>query len=215
MPFCSKPLGAALSIAAIAAVTMASPGRAQQDPPAAGQETAAQTGSEVKPPEGPAPEAQTPITSAPTSQMPSTRAAGAPPSKRPPQVAAARPGSARSAVVITNVNLRSGPGTDAEVVTTIPAGSTVRITDCSGEWCAVTWNGQSGYVIARNLGPGAPRQARAYRAQPEYAEGYDVEPPVIYGAPGYYAPPAVVYGPAYYGPRAYYGAGWGWRRHWR
>ena len=217
MPFSSKPLGAAFSIAAIAAVTMASPivspARAQQDPPAAGQETTPQTTTEAKPPEGPASGAQTPVASAPTSQAPPVRAAAAPPSKRPSQFGPAHPGSARSAVVTAKVNLRSGPGTDSEVVTTIPAGSTVHVADC-GEWCAVTWNGHRGYAIARNLGPGALRQAGAYPGQPGYADDYELEPPVVYGAPGYYAPPAVVYGPAYYGPRVYYGPGWGWRRHW-
>jgi uncharacterized protein YraI len=209
MPFCSKPLGAVLSVAAIAAVTMVSPGRAQQDPPAAGQETTPQTTTEAKPPEGPA----AAVASAPTSLAPPVRAAAAPPSKRPSQFGPAHPGSARSAVVTATVNLRSGPGTDSEVVTTIPAGSTVHVADC-GEWCTVTWNGHKGYAIARNLGPGALRQARAYPGQPGYTDDYELEPPVVYGAPGYYAPPAVVYGPAYYGPRVYYGPGWGWRRHW-
>lgn len=253
MPFCSKPLGAALSIAAIAAVTVAGPGRAQQDPPAAGQETSPQTATEAKPPQGPVPDAQTPAAASPSSQAPSVRAdTPSPPSTRSPSrhlplPAPGRPGSGKSAVVTAKVNLRSGPGTDSEIITTIPAGSAVRVADCS-EWCAVTWNGNSGYVIARNLGPGAPRQAGAYPGQPGYPgpgaprqagvyprqpgypgpgaqrqagpyqgqpgyEDYEVEPPVIYGAPGYYAPPAVVYGPAYYGPQVY-GPGWGWRRRW-
>jgi hypothetical protein len=211
MPFCSKPLGAALSIAAIAAVTMASPGRAQQDPPAAGPGTAPQTAMEPTPPQGPAPDVQTPVGSAPISQAPSPRADTIPPSRRLPQSAPARPGAGKSAVVTAKVNLRGGPGTDSEIITTIPAGSAVRVADCS-EWCAVTWNGRSGYVIARNLGPGAVRHAGAYPGQPGY-EDYELEPPVVYGAPGYYGPPAVVYGPAYYGPRVY-GPGWGWRRRW-
>jgi uncharacterized protein YraI len=125
-----------------------------------------------------------------------------------------RAARARSAAVIASVNLRSGPGTDQDVITTIPAGSTIRVTSCSGEWCEVTWNGQSGYAIARNLSIGAPRQARAYGPRPGYADGYGPEGPVVYGEPGYYGPPAVVYGPAYYGPRVYYGPGWGWRRGW-
>jgi len=141
--------------------------------------------------------------------------------------------------VTASVNLRSGPGTDQEIITTIPAGSTVRVTSCTGEWCEVTWNGRSGYAIARNLSIGGPRQARTYGPQPGYpggpqpgypgrpqpgypggygpqpgnAGGYGPEPPAVYEAPGYYAPPAVVYGPAYYGPGVvYYGPGW--RRRW-
>ena len=187
MRFCSRPLGAALSIAAIAAVTAASPGRAQQDP-GAGQQMPPQAGTppEVRPPAGP-------------SSLP------------PPRIARQR--SAGSAVVSANVNLRSGPGTDSEILATIPAGSTVRVGPCEGEWCPVTWNGQSGYAIARNLNLGGSRQAGAYPAQPGYQPGYPDE----YGPPGYapgYGPP-VVYGPAYYyGPRVYWGPGWGWRRPW-
>jgi hypothetical protein len=145
---------------------------------------------------------------------PGRTAAGAAPQATPG-------GSARSAIVTANVNLRGGAGTDAEVITTIPAGSRVRVTDCSGEWCMVTWNGRSGFAIARNLDIGGARHARSYRAPPGYAGGpppgypdgppavYEAGPPVIYGAPAYYPPP-VVYGPGYYyGPRYY-----GWRRRW-
>jgi Bacterial SH3 domain len=151
----------------------------------------------------------------------------------PPSQAPVRAGRARSAAVTASVNLRSGPGTDQEIITTIPAGSTVRVTSCSGEWCEVTWNGRDGYAIARNLSIGAPRQAGpygprsgypggygperqagGYGPQPGYPGGYGPAPPPGYEAPGYYGPPAVVYGPAYYGPGVYYGPGWGWRRRW-
>ena len=219
MPFHSKALGAALSIVAVAAVTMAAPARAQQDPPASGQEPVPDAKPQGDPAQGArAVIAQEPAAKAPTTQepvqAPTAQTPAAPPPNTRPRVAAVHPGPAKSAAVIATVNLRSGPGTDQEVVTTIPAGSMVRITSCIGEWCAVTWNGSSGYAIARNLAPGAPRQARPYGAQPRYAGEYEPEPGVVYGAPGYYAPPPVVYGPAYYGPRFYYGAGWGWRRHW-
>jgi len=187
------------ALSIIAAAAMTAPVRAQPIPPAPGQE--------------PVPNARLqdgPATQAPTSQAP------------------LRGARAGSAAVTATVNLRNGPGTDSEIITTIPAGSTVRVASCSGEWCEVTWNGRSGYAIARNLSMGAPRQAGAYGPRPGYpggpgpgypggprpgyAEGYGPEPPAVYEAPGYYAPPAVVYGPAYYGP--YYGPGWGWRRRW-
>ncbi|HKD24426.1 MAG TPA: SH3 domain-containing protein [Xanthobacteraceae bacterium] len=196
------------ALSIIAAAVMVGPGRAQESPPAAAQEPA----PNAAPQDGP------------------TRQA-------PPAGAPVRAGRAGSAAVIANVNLRSGPGTDSDVVTTIPAGSTVRVTSCSGEWCEVTWNGRSGYAIARNLSIGAPRQAgpygpgprpgyaggygpqpgytEGYRPRPGYAEGYGPEPPAVYEAPGYYAPPGVVYGPGYYyGPGVYYRPGWGWRRRW-
>jgi hypothetical protein len=173
------------ALSIIAAAAIAAPGHAQQSPPATGPEPV----PSASPQEGPA-------TQAPASQGP------------------ARAARARSAAVAATVNLRSGPGTDSEIITTIPAGSTVRVTGCSGEWCEVTWNGRSGYAIARNLSIGAPRQARTYGPQPGYADGYGPEPGVVYGAPGYYAPPAVVCGPTYYRPGVYYGPGWGWRRRW-
>jgi uncharacterized protein YgiM (DUF1202 family) len=188
----SRALVAMLGVAAVA-VIMAAPVLAQESPPPAGQE----------PP--PAPQGGPPP-------------GGPPPGAPPPQAGPAAPGpGAKSAFATANVNLRSGPGTDAEVIATIPGGSRVQIASCDGEWCAVTWNGRSGYAIARNLGA-APRQARAYRPQPGYADGppgYEDGPPVAYGAPRYYGPPAVVYGPGYYGYGGYYGPGYyGWRRRW-
>ena len=213
MPFDSKALSAALSI--IAAAAMTAPVRAQQSPPPAGQEPLPNASPNASPQEGPA-------VPAPTFRAP------------------ARAGTAS---VTATVNLRSGPGTDQEIVTTIPAGSTVRVSGCTGEWCEVTWNGRSGYAIARNLSIGAPRQARPYGPQPGYpggyeqrpgyaggygpqpgytggygprpgyTEGYGPQPPAVYEAPGYYAPPAVVYGPGYYGPGVVY-YGPGWRRRW-
>ena len=105
--------------------------------------------------------------------------------------------STRTAATTANVNLRSGPGADSEIIVTIPAGSTVRIASCSGEWCEVTWNGRSGYAIARNLSSGAQRQARTYGPQPGYTGGYGPEP-----QPGY----SGGYGP---GPHPGYGGGYG------
>jgi hypothetical protein len=225
MRFCSKPLGAALGIAAVAAVIMATPGRAQQGP-----------------------------------------GAGQPP---PARHLGYRTGS--SAIVLAKVNLRSGPGTDSEILASIPTGSTIDVGKCEGEWCAVTWNGQSGYAIARNLNLGGlhPASSDPPPAQPGgYAEGYD-HPPGAYSPPaqpsgyaegqdyppgtypppaqpgryaeghdyqpGAYPPPAQpgryaeghdyqpgAYGPDYYafygrpvvyGP-AYYYPGRRWRRHW-
>jgi hypothetical protein len=48
-------------------------------------------------------------------------------------------------------NLRKAPGIDSEVLTLIPKGATVEVADCRYGWCRVSWNGQGGYAIARNL----------------------------------------------------------------
>jgi hypothetical protein len=112
-------------------------------------------------------------------------------------------------MVAANVNLRRGPDTVSEILTTIPAGTAVRVSGCNGEWCKVIWNGHSGFAIARNLNLGGPRQAGLYPGRPG-GPGY----PDDYNLPGYYGPPAVYGGPGYYyGPGVYYRP-WGWRRYW-
>jgi uncharacterized protein YraI len=100
--------------------------------------------------------------------------------------------TARFALVTAKVNLRSRPGTDAEILATISAGSRVEVTDCI-EWCMVTWKGRSGFVIARNLGIQGTRQGRAPRRAPGYAGAppaaepsglYEAEPPMVNHLPG-------------------------------
>jgi len=202
MPLNAKALGATLGMLAVAATTAGSV-LAQQDQPVPGPRPNAQS------PSGPPPNAQSPSGPPPSGPPPT----GQPPGAPPPQAAPVRPGAPSYALVTANVNLRSGPSTDAQIITTILGGSTVQVTGCSGEWCGVIWNGRSGYAIARNLDTGGPREARQYRPRPGYAgePDDDVGPPVVY-APGYYPPPPVVYGPGYYGPGVYFG--WGWGRRW-
>lgn len=49
------------------------------------------------------------------------------------------------------VPLRTGPATDREVVLLIPKGSTVKLGQCAHGWCKVSWQGQNGYVLAKNF----------------------------------------------------------------
>ena len=131
--------------------------------------------------------------------------------------------SAATAYAITNVNLRAGPATSNEIVGRIPGGAKVETTDCKDGWCAVDWNGKSGFAIQTALDtsgrPPARRAARAYSAGPgyagpEYAGPEYAEGPPVYYAPGpYYGPPAVYYGGPYW--RGGWGWGWGWRGGWR
>ena len=102
----------------------------------------------------------------------------------------------------TNTNLRQGPGTNFGVIMTVPGGSVVDVIRCGAEWCNVMARGRPGYMIARNLGMGGGA------------------PVAVVGGP-----PVVVVGPAritaatdYYGPRRFYGPGYGYygpRRAWR
>lgn len=61
---------------------------------------------------------------------------------------------AAPALATNNVNLRQGPGTNYPIITTIPGGSTVELSGCSGQWCTVVWQGQSGYSIATSFEQG-------------------------------------------------------------
>jgi uncharacterized protein YraI len=100
--------------------------------------------------------------------------------------------------VLSNTNLRLGPGTNFGVVTTVPGGSIVEVSSCGGQWCTAHWGGRTGYMIATNLALSGPVGG----------------PPVAVYDP---APSVYVGGPYWYGPRRYYGYGpryyrGGWRR---
>jgi len=117
-------------------------------------------------------------------------------------VAAAAP-----ALVTSDLNLRSGPGTNYQVLNVLPGGSTVDVLDCTGSWCRVGWGNSTGY---------------ASRSYLDVASGpvYSAAPPPVIVAP----PPVLGFGygygyrsgPRYYGggPR-YYGPRYGARPHYR
>jgi uncharacterized protein YraI len=131
-------------------------------------------------------------------------------------VCSAMAAAAKPAYVLSTVNLRAAPGTTNEVLAKIPGGSLVDAADCTGGWCAVTWQEKRGFAIetsldlsgrvpARRAGP--PSSGSGYvveRGPPVYYEGGEPPPPAYY----YYG-----YGPSYYRPygRSYY---YGRYRHW-
>ena len=116
--------------------------------------------------------------------------------------------SAAPAYVMTNVNMRSGPGTTNEIVTKIPGGSLVDANNCKDGWCEVSWQGKNGFAIqtALDLSGRVPsRPSTAYRPAPVYPGYIESSPPVYYGPAPYY----------YYGPRyRYYGGPYWRRRYW-
>src|SRR5262245_14705179 len=71
-------------------------------------------------------------------------------------VLAADAASAAPARVISNTNLRQGPGTNFGITATVPGGSIVDISRCAAEWCTAHWRGRVGYMIASNLDLRAP-----------------------------------------------------------
>lgn len=147
----------------------------------AAQAASAQPAPAPPPPDQPAPAQsapppppdQPPPPPPPAAQPAPDQPAPPPPGAPPPPSAGGPPPVA----VNTNVNLRQGPGTNFPVVLTIPAGAPVRVSGCSGQWCQVTFQGQSGYVIATSLGAPPPRP---------YPPGYPPPPP----PPPLYPPPA-------------------------
>jgi Bacterial SH3 domain len=90
---------------------------------------------------------------------------------------------AEPALATNNVNLRQGPGTNYPVITRIPGGSTVEVSACRGEWCAASWHGQNGYMIATSLdkGGGAPPPPGA--GGPPPGPGGPTPPPGAGGSP--------------------------------
>ena len=123
---------------------------------------------------------------------------------------------ANPTTVTAEVNLRDMPTTSGKVLALIPKGTSVELATCTNGWCQVSFNGQQGYVISRNLGiPQAPPPRRVVRRpRPQvYADGpppYDPGP-IYVGPPAYPYPYYGYYGPSY-GP--YYGPRWRWRRGW-
>jgi uncharacterized protein YraI len=104
--------------------------------------------------------------------------------------------TAAPARVASNTNLREGPGTNFGVLGTVPGGNLVNIIRCSAGWCNVTWRGQPGYMISRNLARGTP-------------VGVVRRAPVVVAQPVVVAPaPVVVYGGPVWGRRVYVGPRW-------
>jgi len=118
--------------------------------------------------------------------------------------------TAKPITTLAETNLRKAAGTDSEVLTLIPKGTTVEIGKCSSGWCEASFDGKDGFVIARNVGLAprpAPRVARL-GAQVVYEEEVVAGPP-----PGYYRPAPYYYRPYY--PYGYYYRPWGWGWGWR
>jgi uncharacterized protein YraI len=118
--------------------------------------------------------------------------------------------TAKPVALTADTNLRKAPGTDSEVLTLMPKGTTVEVGKCSNGWCETSLNGKDGFAIAQNLGMAPRRAPRGPVVAEEEVEEY--APPVVYGPRPYvYGPPPLYYG---YGPYYGYYGGWGWGRRW-
>jgi len=117
---------------------------------------------------------------------------------------------AKPAYVASTVNLRAAPNTGSEVVSKIPGGSLIDADNCTDGWCAVNWQGKSGFAIQTALDmSGRVPQRRVARGPGPGPTVYEDEPEYVVEGPAYYYGPRPYYG---YGP--YYRGGWGWRHRW-
>lgn len=81
------------------------------------------------------------------------------------------------AQVSQDLNMRTGPGTNYQVLGVLPGGAIVDVEGCRGSWCRVEYRGRQGWTSARFLGE--VRQSRVHRAP---APVYRAPPPAY----GYY-----------------------------
>jgi uncharacterized protein YraI len=92
--------------------------------------------------------------------------------------AAAAPATAQS-----NVNVRSGPGTQYPVVGALRGGETVDVADCTGSWCQISFSGGTGYASQNYLamaGGGGPGYAAVAPGYVDQGEVYDDTPGYAY-----------------------------------
>ncbi len=75
--------------------------------------------------------------------------------------------SARNVQIDSKLNLRDGPSLQRRVVMVMPAGATVKVGDCRGEWCQDEFRNQRGYANSAILGGGDVAYAAAPQAAPE------------------------------------------------
>lgn len=106
--------------------------------------------------------------------------------------AIAVPAVAEAAYTTGSVNMRYGPGTNYQVITTLPPGAYVAISRCTGGWCLISAVGTSGWVSASFVGGGGayyppPPPPPRYYYQPVYpAYPYSYGYPYRYRGAGYY-----------------------------
>ena len=118
--------------------------------------------------------------------------------------------TAKPIATVAETNLRKGPGTDTEVLTLIPKGTTVEVGKCTNGWCEASLDGKDGFVIARNVGM-APRPAPRGRP-PRWSKKKKSLRARSCPAAGLLPPLALLR--RYYGYYRPWGWGWGWRGGW-
>jgi uncharacterized protein YraI len=104
-----------------------------------------------------------------------------------PTIALAQ-GFTGTAVVITDLNLRAGPGPVYPVLTTIPANATVNIYGCDVDlaWCDIDWNGNRGWSYSAYLTYAGPVAAPLPAPVPLPQVVQNAPPTVVYDQEAYF-----------------------------
>lgn len=102
-------------------------------------------------------------------------------------------------VVTSNVNVRSGPGTNYGVVDVVQRGQQVDVQQCQGSWCYIAKPGPDGWVSANYLSAGGGGVVNP--AQPGLSFGFTIGgpsgPSVNIGVGNQNPPPPVIVEPIY------------------
>ncbi len=86
--------------------------------------------------------------------------------------------AAANGYAVGSVNMRSGPGTQFTVITTVQAGAPVTINGCNAGWCDVIWGGVRGWCSDNYVTYGS------------YSAPVYVQPAPVYVTPPVYVRPA-------------------------
>ncbi len=86
-------------------------------------------------------------------------------------------GIAAAASTTTDLNIRSGPGPEYQVIGVIPSGAPVDVLGCTGSWCQVNYAGRMGFASGNYLSGDARAAvvvpgARAYGPAQAYGPTY-------------------------------------------
>lgn len=93
-----------------------------------------------------------------------------------------------TATVITDLNLRAGPGPAYPVITTIPTNAAVTLFGCDAAlaWCDIDWNGNRGWSYAAYLTYGGTVTAPLPAPMPVPQVVQNLPPTVVYDQEAYF-----------------------------
>lgn len=111
----------------------------------------------------------------------------------------------------TDLNVRSGPGTQYPVVGSIQGGEAVDVGSCTGSWCQVSFSGGTGYASSRYLAMGGGAPGPAVAAAPYVYDNGDYNDYGYYDYGYDYGPSGFIYVNPRFGHRRH---GWSGRPGW-